>query len=97
MCVSRRVYEMEECGLLSPVNETDLLCLHYVFIPRINHQISQFAECWNNHTLRTEGLSPVQLWTRGMCLATPSVLDQPVTNDFGITTNISQTLLIRCP
>ena len=79
-------YEMEECGLLCPTDELHLFCLHYVFLPRLNLQLAQFLESWNNHRLRTEhGLSPKQLWTRGICIADPSVLDQPsVTDDYGV-------------
>lgn len=76
-------YEMENCGIISPVNETDLLCLHYVFLPRLNLQLEHFSESWNNHILRTEGLTPLQMWTRGMCIAVPSVVNQPM-DDFGI-------------
>lgn len=81
-------YEMEDSGLLSPTNETDLLCLHYVFLPRLNTQLEHFCESWNNHTLRTEGLTPLQLWTRGMCIAAPSVVNQP-TDDFGVEYGLS--------
>lgn len=76
-------YEMENCGIFLPTNETDLVCLHYVFLPRINLQLEHFSESWNNHTLRTEGLNPLQLWTRGMCIAVPSIINQPM-DDFGI-------------
>ena len=76
-------YEMESSGLLIPTNETDLLCLHYVYLPRINLQLEHFSQSWNNHTLRTEGLTPLELWTRGMCLALPSVTNQPA-DDFGL-------------
>ena len=77
---------MEECGLLCPTDELHLFCLHYVFLPRLNLQLAQFLESWNNHRLRTEhGLSPKQLWTKGICIADPSVLDQPsVTDDYGV-------------
>ena len=44
-------YEMENCGVFSPTNETDILCLHYMFLPRINHQLDNFSESWDPHTL----------------------------------------------
>jgi hypothetical protein len=76
-------YDMEDGGLLDPLNEKHLFCLHYIYIPRINLQLEQFIEGWNSHPLRTErGLSPVQLWTRGMCLASPGVLLQP--SEYGV-------------
>ena len=84
-------YEMEECGILHPTNEVHLFCLQYVFLPRINMQLSRFVEGWNHHPLRTErGLSPMQLWTRGMCLATPTVFEQPADFDYGIEPGQSQ-------
>ena len=58
---------MESIGLLEPDCEADLFALHYVFIPRINNHLLQFKRARNNHPLRgEEGLSPLQLWTRGM-------------------------------
>lgn len=71
-------YEMEEGGLLSPTDDKHLFCLHHIFLPRINLQLQQFMVGWNNHSLRTEsGLTPMELWRRGLCLASPDVLDQP--------------------
>ena len=63
-------YEMETCNLLSPISETDLFCLHYVFIPRINAQLKTFTQAWNNHPMRTgHGLSPMQMWMRGLIVS----------------------------
>ena len=60
-------YELEDCNLLDVEDDYDLFALHYTFIPRINNQLSQFVSAWNMHPLRTEGgLSPLQLWTRGL-------------------------------
>lgn len=65
-------YEMEDLGILDPVNDADLFSLHYVFIPRINVQLSQFMNAWNHHPLRTEhGFSPLRLWHQGMLAADP--------------------------
>ena len=82
-------YEMEESGLLCPTNEVHLFCLHYVFLPRINFQLERFMGSWNNHRLRTEhGLTPEQLWTRGLCFADQLIFDQPSTGeDYGVEYN----------
>lgn len=65
-------YSMEDSGILNPIDDFDLFALHYVFIPRINICIQQFVDAWNHHPLRTEhGLSPLQLWHRGMLCASP--------------------------
>ena len=37
------LYQLETEGLLDPLNETDLFCLHYVYLPRINRSISEFT------------------------------------------------------
>lgn len=71
-------YEMEDCCLMSPTNEIQLFALQYVFIPRLNLQLSNFIGGWNNHPLRTEhGLSPLQLWTRGLCTTDVNVIEEP--------------------
>lgn len=60
-------YSMEENGILDPTNTVDLFCLHYVFLPRINHQLHLFTGAWNNHPLRTEAnWNPWQIWVNGM-------------------------------
>ena len=62
-------YEMESPGILDPISDPDLYALHYVFILRLNSHLLQFMAAWNHHPLRTErGLSPLQLWQRGMLL-----------------------------
>lgn len=53
--------------MLNPLNETDMYCLHYVFLPRINSVLDSFSSAWNNHKLSTEGnRSPNQLFIQGM-------------------------------
>lgn len=60
-------YSMEENGILDATNTNDLFCLHYIFLPRINHQLNNFTQAWNNHPLRTEGnWNPWQIWVNGM-------------------------------
>ena len=57
---------LEEESHLNPLNEIDLYCLLYVFIPRINSTLDGFVESWNNHALSTENnLTPNQLFIRG--------------------------------
>ena len=60
-------YEMESCNMLNPLNETDIYCLHYTFLPRISSILDSFASGWNNHKLSTEGnRSPNQLFIQGL-------------------------------
>ena len=57
-----------ECeGVLDPINEDHLHALHFVFIPRINHALTQWRRAWNMHGMCSEhGYSPLQLWTTGL-------------------------------
>ena len=59
---------MEEQGMLDIENESHLFSLHYIFLPRVNMAISQFAKAWNSHCLSSErNMSPIQLWISGQC------------------------------
>ncbi len=54
---------MERNGLLDPSNCTDLFCLHYVFLPRLNKALHQFIAAHNNHAVSTEeNKSPLQIF-----------------------------------
>lgn len=56
-------YELESEGILDPANNTDLYCLHYIFLPRLNRSITEFMAAHNNHPLSTEANhSPLQLF-----------------------------------
>ena len=56
-------YELERQGILDPLNDTDLFCLHYVYLPRINKRLTEFIDAHNNHNVSTEGNnSPAQLF-----------------------------------
>ncbi len=49
-------------------NNTDLFCLHFVFLPRINQVLKSFQGAWNSHGLSTEcNWSPIQLFTAFSC------------------------------
>lgn len=91
-------YEMEDCGLLDIDSEEDLFAIHFVFIPRLNIQLTQFVNAWNRHPLRTEnGLTPLQLWNRGLLSASPQWQDEiaqglTVSDDYGIEYNTQGTV-----
>lgn len=60
-------YYMEDCGILDLSNDVHMFALHHVFLPRINRNLKMFHEAYNRSPLSTErGLSPTQLWIRGM-------------------------------
>ena len=55
--------ELEREGILDPLNDVDLYCLHHIFLPRINRCLGEFCESWNNHGLSTaSNLTPNQLF-----------------------------------
>ena len=60
------MHYLEELGLLDPNNDVCIYALHFIYIPRRNHALTEFKEGWNNHGIRTEqGQSPHQLYVAG--------------------------------
>ncbi|XP_064387315.1 uncharacterized protein LOC135335697 [Halichondria panicea] len=54
---------LEADGKLDPLNEVDVYCLHYVYIPRIQQTLDSFVESWNNYAISTENnFTPNQLY-----------------------------------
>ena len=90
--------QLEQERSLDPLNETDVYCLHYVFVPRINNVLSEFMVAWNNHKLSTEHNStPNQLFLRGMLSThapgdTPMLLPTPTTSQLGGVTSSATTI-----
>lgn len=76
-------YMLEDNGLLAPTDDTDLFCLQYIFIPRINRALEEYSEAHNHHPVRTEhNWSPYQLWCHSSIAAHN---DDPVDlSDYGI-------------
>jgi len=68
LCFYAKLFdEMEKGGILDPLNELHLFCLHYIFLPRINKSLKEFVEQMNQRPVSTEhNMSPLQLWTSGM-------------------------------
>ena len=67
-------YHMEQTGQLNIDDVVHMFCLHYVFLPRINHALAVFKDAWNCHPLATEGnLSPLQLWMSGLARQQPAL------------------------
>ena len=69
-CVTGLFYtkfnELEDEGCLNSLNEIDIYCLHFVYIPRINSALKAFVESWNNHPISTErNYTPNQLFVEG--------------------------------
>uniref|UniRef100_A0A669C4E2 Integrase catalytic domain-containing protein n=1 Tax=Oreochromis niloticus TaxID=8128 RepID=A0A669C4E2_ORENI len=59
-------HHLEEEGIIDIDNEMHLWALHYIYLPRINRDLKDFTQQWNNHGLRTERhLSPLQIFVQG--------------------------------
>ena len=56
-------YDLEREGIFDPLNETDMFCLQYIYLPRINRRLTEFTVAHNNHSVSTESNnSPAQLF-----------------------------------
>ena len=47
-------HDSELRGQFNPKNDVDLFCLHFVYLPRINRAIEEFATSYNCHSLSSE-------------------------------------------
>ena len=57
---------MEDIGMLDPISELDLWCLHYCFCDVINEKLKSWVNAWIRHPLSSEqNQTPLQLWVRG--------------------------------
>ena len=55
---------MENSGILDPDSNVDMLALELVYTPRINRNLQEFVNQWNNHSLSSQcSQSPLQLFT----------------------------------
>ncbi|KAF6732565.1 hypothetical protein FQA47_012866 [Oryzias melastigma] len=71
-------YGLESSGRLDLENPTDLFCLHYVYLPRINRTLEEFKTAYNNHSISTEGnRTPVQLFSLNSFWLNEHHLQQP--------------------
>lgn len=66
-CVGKLFYDvfytLEDEGVLDPLNEIDIFCLHTIFVPRINKCLHDFAECWNHHRMSSaQNFTPFQMF-----------------------------------
>ena len=64
---------LEDAELLNITDELQLFVLCLVFKPRINEDLIQFQNSWDNHPLRTiQDRTPHQPWVLGQIHYTPS-------------------------
>jgi len=69
---------LEAEAVLDPLNEVNIFCLHFIFLPHINRCLTDFRGNWNNHPLSSEGnMSPLQLFTEGLLLVDQCETPEP--------------------
>ena len=74
--------ELESEGFLDATNDTDLFCLHLVYMPTINRCLDEFVNASNHHSISTEGKRrPIQLFEINLRLLQFQSLDQSGTLD----------------
>ena len=78
-------YALEDAGHLDLDNEMHMYVLHYVFLPRLNFALQEFAGAFNLRPMRTEhNWSPNKIWSNGMINPNNSMqtaLRDPVVDD----------------
>lgn len=89
--VYRNIFHyLEGEGLLDPLCERDLFCLHRVYLSRINASLLEFRDQYNHHPVRTEhNRSPQQLFISGMLAnshttGARNLLEQFASESYGI-------------
>ena len=66
----QQFYELESQGALDVNNDTDIFCLHCVYLPRINKALEEFVAAHNSHRISTENnRTPQQLFWCNIRLA----------------------------
>ncbi len=77
---------MEEVGMLDPLSEVDIWCLHFSFLQQINHCLQLLVNSSINHPLSSErNKTPLQLWIEGRLSLSPDAEDPcNIPNDYGV-------------
>ena len=66
----QQFYELKSQGALDVNNDTDIFCLHCVYLPRINKALDEFVATHNSHRISTENnRTPQQLFWCNIRLA----------------------------
>ncbi|XP_016309000.1 uncharacterized protein LOC107663313 isoform X1 [Sinocyclocheilus anshuiensis] len=76
---------LESIDQLDPDQDLHIICLHYVFLSRLNWHLKEFIQMWDRHPLCTEGnRSPQQLWIAGVLSGQQENPDQIDVSNWGI-------------
>lgn len=75
---------MEDLGMLDPINEIDLWCLHFCFFDVINLKLKQWVNAWIRHPLSSEhNFTPLQLWVQGQ-FENAEAFELRISDEYGI-------------
>ena len=89
-------YDLEREGVLDPLNDTDLFCLHFVYLPRLNKNLAEFVSAHNNHKVSTESNNtPAQIFWTNLHLTAFGVGREP--NDAWMGVNINELIYTNLP
>ena len=77
MCCFHILQFISFSGVLDPDNKVDLMVLHCLYLPHINHSLEEFTKAWNKNPIRTvSNWSPYKIWIN----VTISMNDEDDTN-----------------
>ena len=65
-CFITRYFTLWRTLALSPDNDLNLFCLHFVYTPLINKALETFKRLWNHKLSSEANATPQQLYMRGM-------------------------------
>ena len=65
-CFITRYFTLWRTLALSPDNDLNLFCLHFVYTPLINKALETFKRLWNHKLSSEANATPQQLYIRGM-------------------------------
>ena len=61
------LYHLEDEGVLDPLNDIDLFCVHFSILPELNRCPDEFVKSWNQHCLSSEhNATPEALYAIGL-------------------------------
>ena len=89
-------YDLEREGVLDPLNDTDLFCIHYLYLARLNKNLAEFVPAHNNHKVSTESNNtPAQIFWINLHLTTFGVRREP--DDAWMGVNIDELIHTSLP
>lgn len=80
--------QLESNYVLNPIDELDLFCIHWIYVPVINLHLKQFQSTWNHHKIRTAGnRTPYQMMIESLGLID---FDEPLPEALQVPVSVSK-------